>query len=76
MADVIAELEDRARRLPPRDRARLALTLIESLETADGGDVEEAWRIEVEARAAALDRGEATTVSAADTFAEIRRKLK
>jgi putative addiction module component (TIGR02574 family) len=76
MADIVTELEDRARRLSAKDRARLALSLIESLEPDDGDDVEEAWRIEIEARAVALDRGEATTVPAAEVFAEIRRKLK
>lgn len=50
--------------------------MIESLETVDEGDVEEAWRVEAEARSAELDRGDVETIPAADVFAEVRRSLK
>ncbi len=76
MTDTLADLERRARHLSATDRARLALSLIESLEGVDEGDVNEAWRIESEARAAQIDRGEVETTPAADVFAEIRRSLK
>jgi putative addiction module component (TIGR02574 family) len=76
MTDTLADLERRARHLSVTDRARLALAMIESLETADEGDVDEAWRVEAEARAAQIDRGEVETIPAGDVFAEVRRSLK
>ncbi len=76
MVDTLADLERRARDLPAEDRARLALAMIESLETVDAGDIDEAWRQEAEARAAQIDRGEVETVPAAEVFAEVRRSLK
>ena len=44
------EIESQARLLSEPERARLALTLIESLENQDDGDVAEDWRVEVERR--------------------------
>jgi Putative addiction module component len=76
MTDTFTDLERRARHLSAADRARLALAMIESLETVDEGDVEEAWRVEAETRSAQLDRGEVETVPASDVFAEARRSLK
>ena len=76
MTDAFADLERRARHLSARNRARLALAMIESLEAVDEGDVDETWRLEAEARAAQLDRGEVETIPAADVFAEVRRTLK
>jgi hypothetical protein len=76
MTDALADLEQRARHLSARDRARLALSMIESLEGVDEGDVNEAWRIEAEARGGQIDRGEVETTPAADVLAEVRRSLK
>jgi hypothetical protein len=76
MVDTFADLEQRARHLPAEERARLALAMIESLDTVDEGDVDEAWRVEAEARGVQIDRGEVETTPAADVFAEVRRSLK
>jgi len=76
MSETFADLEQRARRLSAEDRARLALALIESLESADEGDVEEAWRAEAERRCAELDRGDVKPIPAAEVFADVRRSLK
>jgi putative addiction module component (TIGR02574 family) len=76
MPESLTELEERARRLSTEDRARLALALIESLEPADTGNIEEAWLAEAQRRSAQLDRGEVKTIPAAETFAEVRRSLK
>jgi putative addiction module component (TIGR02574 family) len=76
MSETLDDLERRARHLSAAERAKLALAMIESLETVDEGDVEEAWRIEAEARSAELDRGEVETIPAADVFSEVRRSLK
>ena len=76
MPHTLAEIGQQARDLPAQERARLALTLIQSLEPADDGDVDEAWRIEVEARWNAIERGTAETIAAPEVFAEIRRALR
>ena len=76
MSHTLAEIEQQARDLPARERARLALALIQSLEPADDRDVEEAWRVEVEARWNSIERGTAETIAAPEVFAEIRRALR
>lgn len=76
MSNLVAELEKQARELPAEDRARLALALIQSLEASDEGNIEESWRMEVESRWAAIERGEAQTVPASEVFAEMRRTLR
>jgi putative addiction module component (TIGR02574 family) len=75
MAANFAQIEQQARALSDDERARLALSLIESLEPADAGDVETAWRAEIEARLAAYDRGEVKAIPGEEVFAEIRRLL-
>jgi len=70
------EIELQARLLSEPERARLALTLIESLENQDDGDVAEDWRVEVERRWSEIKSGAAVTVSAIEVFAEIRHSLK
>ena len=76
MPHTLAEIEQQARDLSAQERARLALVLIQSLEPSDDGDIEEAWRVEVEARWASIERGEAETIAASEVFAEIRRALR
>jgi hypothetical protein len=56
--------------------ARLALALIRSLEPTDEGDIEEAWRVEVETRWESVEHGGAETIAAPEVFAEIRRALR
>lgn len=76
MPHTLAEIEQQARDLPAQERARLALALIQSLEPADEGDVEEVWRVEVEARWASIEGGAAETIAAPEVFAGIRRALR
>jgi len=47
MSSTLAELEKKAIELSPEDRARFALSLIQSLESAEEGDIEEAWRMNI-----------------------------
>jgi putative addiction module component (TIGR02574 family) len=75
MGTKFAELERQAHALSDEERARLALSLIESLERPDEGDVDASWRAEVEARLAAYDRGEIKGIPGADVLAEVRRLL-
>ena len=76
MPHTLAEIEQQARELPAQERAHLALALIQSLEPTDEGDIEDAWRIEVEARWVSIDGGTAKTIAAPEVFAEIRRALR
>jgi len=75
MPDTLAELKDKASRLPESDRATLALALIESLDGPADAEVEEAWRTEIERRVAAYERGEVKLVPGDEVFARLRRRL-
>ena len=75
MNTILAELEQKATELSPEERSRFALFLIQSLETAAEGDVEEAWRIEAERRLAEIESGKARLVPGDEVFANIRRRL-
>ena len=61
--------------LPDKERAELALRLVESLDGESAHDVEAAWAAEVKDRVDALRRGEARTRPAADVFREARARL-
>ena len=76
MSIQLDDLKREAAKLLDGERAELALSLIESLEApADGEDVEEAWRLEIERRASQIDRGEVQAVPGEEVFARIRRQL-
>jgi putative addiction module component (TIGR02574 family) len=66
------EIEQQARALAAEDRAKLAETLLESLQ-APLSEIETAWAQEIEERVAAFDRGETQAYAAEDIFAEARR---
>jgi putative addiction module component (TIGR02574 family) len=72
------ELKQEAAKLSDAERAELALMLIESLEapSVEEVDIEQAWQIEVERRAAQVDRGEAQPVPGDEVLARLRRKLE
>ncbi|MEP6820553.1 MAG: addiction module protein [bacterium] len=57
--------------LPAAERARLAASLISSLEPEEDSDVEQAWRAEVARRVEELDNGTATPVD----WEEARRRI-
>jgi putative addiction module component (TIGR02574 family) len=73
MAELVAELVEKARNLAPAERSRLVDLLLETLHDSALGDVEAAWDKEVERRVAAYHRGEVETFAAEDVFAEARR---
>lgn len=75
MARTMEEIEALALELPPEERARLANTLLESLEEIASAEVREAWDREIDERISAYERGECTTLAAADVIAEARRRL-
>jgi len=61
--------------LPSRDRAELALRLMESLDDGESSDVEAAWAAEVKGRVEALRRGEVEARPAAEVFRDARARL-
>ena len=75
MADTLGELKRKAAQLSERERADLALSLIESLDGPADPDVEEAWRVETEKRVAQVGRNEVPLVPADEVFARLRRRL-
>lgn len=75
MSQTLTELEQRVSLLSPDERARLALYLLESLEPADTGDIDEAWRLEAESRLAAVESGAVRTVPADEVFKNLARRL-
>jgi putative addiction module component (TIGR02574 family) len=57
--------------LPAEERAALAASLLDSLETDVDEDAEAVWAIEVNRRVAELDGGAVKTIA----WAEVRRRL-
>ena len=72
MAASFKEIEQQAQALAAEDRAKLAETLLESLQVPLS-EIETAWAQEIEERVAAFDRGETQAYAAEDVFAEARR---
>jgi putative addiction module component (TIGR02574 family) len=75
MADLVSELAERARALPPEDRARLAEELLASL-APGGDDVEAAWDAEIRKRVAEVESGSVRLVPADEAFAQVRKALR
>lgn len=71
MATSFKAIEQQAQALAAEDRAKLAETLLESLQTPLS-EIETAWDQEIEERVAAFDRGETQAYAAEDVFAEAR----
>lgn len=68
------ELEARARELPREERARLAETLISSLD--EEAEVERAWNEEIRRRLQELDAGSVETVSGEEVLAELDKLVE
>jgi putative addiction module component (TIGR02574 family) len=76
MSTQLAELEQKASHLSAEERARFALSLIESLDAADEGDIEEAWRVEAERRWSEIQSGKAKLIPGDEVFAKVRSRLR
>lgn len=72
----LASIEEQAARLPHRERARLALRLIESLEPGQDEDVDALWLDEAERRLRDYERGRTNAREADEAVAEIERQLE
>jgi putative addiction module component (TIGR02574 family) len=73
MADLVADLAERAKALEPDDRVRLVELLLDSLHDEPAAEVEAAWAEEIRRRVEAFERGEVETYAAEDVFADARR---
>jgi putative addiction module component (TIGR02574 family) len=76
MKPIDPNIENQVIGLPHRDRARLALALIESLDPGKDEDVDELWLDEAERRIAAYDAGETKSRNADESLLDIERQLK
>lgn len=71
----VSDLEDQVIHLPHRERARIALKLIESLDPGMDEDVSDFWLQEAEKRLADYDAGKTSAQDADELFSEIEREL-
>jgi putative addiction module component (TIGR02574 family) len=69
MTDPIKDLEARALRLSPSQRAHLAEVLISSLD--EEVEIPEAWKAEIERRLSELRTGSVKAIPAKDVFDEL-----
>ena len=76
MSDLTEELVQKARTLPPEERARLAEELLASLHEDRGTEIEAAWDEEIRRRIAEIESGTVKLIPADEVFAEIRQMLK
>lgn len=72
MSTSLKQIEEQARALSAEDRAKLAESLLESLQLPLS-DIQRVWAEEIEQRIAAFDRGEISAYPAEDVFADARR---
>lgn len=73
MSPLFHEIEAQAKSLPAEERARLAESLLESLQNEGIAEVEAAWEQEIEERVAAYHRGEEEVVDGETVLAELRQ---
>jgi putative addiction module component (TIGR02574 family) len=75
MSALLKSIEEQASALSAEDRARLAESMLESLQPLIA-DIEAAWAEEIEERVSAFERGELSSSSAVEVFAEARQTLR
>jgi len=69
-------IEEEALSLPPRERAKLAERLLESLDNLPERDVETLWLDVAERRAREIDEGQVHLVTPEDLERRVRARLK
>jgi putative addiction module component (TIGR02574 family) len=75
MSSLLRNIEQQASALSAEDRARLAESMLESLQPSIA-EIEAAWAEEIEKRVSAYERGELASSSADEVFAEARQTLR
>jgi putative addiction module component (TIGR02574 family) len=63
-------------KLPPTERAELVENILSSFEFPSRNKIDELWAQEAESRIDALERGELSTISAAEVFIKIENPKK
>ena len=76
MAAISNEIFERALALPPEERAALADSLIESLDTETDADASELWDEEIRNRVAELDAGSVQTIPWPDVRARLLSRIR
>ena len=79
MSTVVNDIENAALELDPEHRARLALRLIDSLDSnqrLSKEEIERLWLEEAEERLRQLESGEVQAVPANKVFADARKRLR
>jgi putative addiction module component (TIGR02574 family) len=71
----VADLEAEALHLTPKERARLAQRLLESLETLSEDEIEVLWLEEADRRDRALDEDPSRAIPGEDVLREARALL-
>ncbi len=72
----IDKIETEALDLPPKERAKLAHRLLESLDTVSEQEAELIWIEEAKRRAGELDSGSVTPVSGEELEARVQAHLR
>ena len=75
MSPPLKSIEEQARALSTEDRARLAETMLESLQPLIA-DIEAVWAEEIEDRVNAFDQDEMSAHCAEEVFGEARQFLR
>jgi putative addiction module component (TIGR02574 family) len=73
LSSAFREIEEQAKTLPPEERARLAESLLESIQQEGIAEVETAWEQEIRTRVAAYKGGEEDVIDAETVLAELRQ---
>jgi putative addiction module component (TIGR02574 family) len=76
MANLARELESKALKLPPRERARLARRLISSLDQEVDSDADRLWLQEAERRLGELKSGKIAGIPAVKVIRKARSALR
>ena len=76
METTVEQLAEQARLLPSEARARLADLIVESLEGADLGQIEELWTAEAKRRRDEVRTGAVETVPGEKALQEVRDSLR
>ncbi|HEX2224548.1 MAG TPA: addiction module protein [Thermoanaerobaculia bacterium] len=71
----VADLESELLKLTPKDRARIAQRLLESLETLADQEIESLWLEEADRRDKALDADPSRAIPADQVLREARSRL-
>ena len=76
MSESIDTIVSEAMHLPPDQRLTLAHRILTSVEPDASTETEAAWDAEIRRRIDRFDSGGATTIPAAEVFAEAQRRLQ